>query len=236
MDTNISLNRRDAIKTIVSSALVCATGVNVLSNSVYAMGKAEIPQGVQKVDGDVTINGIPAKVGDIVSPDDVIVTGKDSSVIFTFGDSSCLMRANSKLTVENSEKTGEKNKFINALRLVDGKLLSAFGKGDKTVETPSAYIGIRGTGLYIETDHKKTYVCACYGKITLRHAIYPSKEENITTKHHEAARYINHVERHIAPAPMINHTDDELTMLEALVGRIPPFTDKSGKKDGGSGY
>ncbi|MBF0378823.1 MAG: FecR domain-containing protein [Desulfamplus sp.] len=236
MDTNISLNRRDAIKTIVSSALVCATGVNVLKNSVYAMGKAEIPQGIQKIEGDVTINGIPAKVGDIVSPDDVIVTGKDSSVIFTFGDSSCLMRANSKLTVESSEKTGDKNKFINALRLIDGKLLSAFGKGDKTVQTPSAYIGIRGTGLYVETDHKKTYVCACYGKITLRHAIYPSKEEKLTTKHHESARYINQVEGDISPAPMLNHTDAELTMLEALVGRKPPFLNNDEKKDGGSGY
>ncbi|MBF0229121.1 MAG: FecR domain-containing protein [Desulfamplus sp.] len=236
METELKLNRRDAIKTIISSTLVCATGVNVLGNSAYAMGKAEIPQGVQKVEGDVTINNITAKVGDILSPDDVIVTGKNSSVIFTFGDSSCLMRENSKLTVENSEKTGEKNKFINALRLIDGKLLSAFGKGDKTVETPSAYIGIRGTGLYVEADHKKTYVCACYGKITLRHVIYPSKEETITTKHHEYSRYIHHVEGNIVPAPMLNHTDDELAMLEELVRRIPPFISKSGKKDGGSGY
>ncbi|MBF0573360.1 MAG: FecR domain-containing protein [Desulfamplus sp.] len=205
MDTNLNLNRRDAIKTIVSSALVCAAGMNVLSGSAYAMGKAEIPQGIQKVEGDVTVNSIPAKVGDILSPDDVIVTGKNSSVVFTFGDSSCLMRENSKLTLESSDKTGEKNKFINLLRLIDGKMLSVFGKGDKTVETPSAYIGIRGTGLYVEADYKRTYVCACYGKIILRHAIYPSKEETLTTKHHESARYINNIEGNIERAPMLHH-------------------------------
>jgi hypothetical protein len=27
----------------------------------------------------------------------------------------------------------------------------------------------------------------------------------------------------IAPASVINHSDDELTLLEALVGRWPPF-------------
>ena len=31
-------------------------------------------------------------------------------------------------------------------------------------------------------------------------------------------------------APVINHTDAELTMLEALVGRRPPFLDSGGPR------
>jgi hypothetical protein len=27
----------------------------------------------------------------------------------------------------------------------------------------------------------------------------------------------------IEPAPVINHTDEELILLESLVGRVPPF-------------
>jgi hypothetical protein len=34
----------------------------------------------------------------------------------------------------------------------------------------------------------------------------------------------------IAPADVINHTDAELTMLESLVGRWPPFYAKSTKR------
>ena len=32
----------------------------------------------------------------------------------------------------------------------------------------------------------------------------------------------------VAPAKLINHTDDELVMLENLVGRWPPFYGQSG--------
>ena len=51
--------------------------------------------------------------------------------------------------------------------------------------------------------------------------------ETVRTTHHDAPRYIYaHAEmpiKMIEPAPLINHTDAELIMLEALVGRRPPF-------------
>jgi len=44
------------------------------------------------------------------------------------------------------------------------------------------------------------------------------------TERHDAPRYIYASgEQLIVKAPMINHTDDELFMLEALVGRMPGF-------------
>lgn len=233
METDTNLDRRDALKTIAASALLCAGMPQswLSAKPAYAMGKADIPQGIQKVEGDVTINGIPAKPGDSIAPDDVIVTGKNSSVVFVFGDSASMMRENSRMIVKNADKTAETGKAINALRLLDGGLLSAFGPGDKSVETPSAYIGIRGTGIYVETDNDKTYICTCYGKVTLRRASDPLREELINSKHHDVARYV-YSTGHIKKAPMINHTDDELVMLEAFVRRLPPFTGK----DGGGGY
>ncbi|MBF0241999.1 MAG: FecR domain-containing protein [Desulfamplus sp.] len=236
MDTPTNLSRREAIKTMVSSALLCAAGINGFTNSqpAYAMGEAGIPQGVQKVEGDVTINGIPAKVGDIVAPDDVIVTGKDSSIVFVFGDSACLMRENSKMVVKNSDKSAEPSKVINGLRLLDGKLLSVFGEGEKSVETPSAYIGIRGTGIYVESDHEKTYICTCYGKVKISYAHNLSKFESISANYHESSRHV-YRDGAIKRAPMINHTDAELIMLERFVNRLPPFAKSSEKRDGG-GY
>ena len=237
METDTNLDRRDALKTIAASALLCAGMPQswLSAKPAYAMGKADIPQGIQKVEGDVTINGIPAKAGDQVSSGDVIVTGKNSLAIFVFEDSACMMKENSKLIVKNSDKTAESGKLINALRLMDGKLLSVFGSGSKTVETPTAYIGIRGTGIYIEVDHEKTYICTCYGKVLISPAADKEKQESITAKHHEAPRYV-YGTNIIKQAPMLNHTDAELTMLEALVGRIPPFGANSGKKDEKNGY
>ena len=65
----------------------------------------------------------------------------------------------------------------------------------------------------------------------------PEVSEVVTTKRHEAPRYVTAVPGgtpKIEPAPIINHTDVELTLLEALVGRQPPFGASEGS-DGDMG-
>ena len=58
----------------------------------------------------------------------------------------------------------------------------------------------------------------------------------MVTKKHDAPRYIYASgEQLIVKAPVINHTDDELFMLEALVGRMPSFY-TSGTYQSGNPY
>lgn len=52
----------------------------------------------------------------------------------------------------------------------------------------------------------------------------------------EDASYILAEPQHarlIEPAPVINHTDRELTLIEELVGRLPPFADRIGDEPSG---
>jgi hypothetical protein len=54
----------------------------------------------------------------------------------------------------------------------------------------------------------------------------PASRETITAKHHDRPVYIVKdapAGRGIRAAPFINHTDEELALVEALVGREPPF-------------
>ncbi len=46
------------------------------------------------------------------------------------------------------------------------------------------------------------------------------------TRHHEQPRYIlpKGAPQMMMKAPVVNHTDAELAMLESLVGRSPPFS------------
>lgn len=249
MDTN--LNRRSALKRITAAFALCGPSISGLWKYASAMGKADTPQGMHRVEGDVRINGMPAKKGDIVSAGDLVATGANSMALFVCQTSAYMMREKSRLIVESSgsdtSKTSiePKQQAINLLRVLDGKLLSVFGAGSKTIETPSAYIGIRGTGVYLEVDMEKTYICTCYGKVTIRSASDPKQEERITTRHHESPRYIYAVNQTdgsqpstgkiITSAPMVGHTDAELTMLEALVNRKPPFAAESWKKEGSQG-
>jgi hypothetical protein len=123
--------------------------------------------------------------------------------------------------------TAGRSVLTGSLRLVTGKLLSVFGRGPRSITTPTGTIGIRGTGIYIEAEAERTYVCTCYGVADLQASNMPEARETVSTTHHDAPRYIyargETPIKMIEQASVINHTDAELTMLEALVGRKPPF-------------
>jgi hypothetical protein len=171
--------------------------------------------------GEVRINGTAAKAGARVRPGDSIVTATGSLAVFAVGNDAFLLRENSEL------HTSGGSALIASLRLVTGKLLSVFDRGPRTITTPTAAVGIRGTGVYVEADAERTYVCACYGVVDLQARNMPAARETVNTKHHDAPRYIYaHGEmpiKMIEAAPVVNHSDAELIMLEALVGREPPF-------------
>jgi len=200
-------------------------GLSALLASRWALAMGAKPefQGVHRLSGQVFVNNQAARERTPVNPGDVIRTGPDSMVIFVVGVDAYMMRENSTLTVEGQPG------LIQRLTLKAGKLLSVFApnKADRQFRTVTAVIGVRGTGLYIEADAEKTYVCTCYGTTRLTASQAPDVSETITTKHHEAPRYIYSTgigkTEMISKAKVINHTDAELTLLEWLVGRRPPF-------------
>jgi hypothetical protein len=89
----------------------------------------------------------------------------------------------------------------------------------------TATIGIRGTGIYVEIEARRTYACTCYGEAVLTPVDDPGAAETVRTKHHDQPRYIygKGMPSMMEAAPVVNHTDAELYMLEGLVGRSPPF-------------
>ncbi|MBC7944587.1 MAG: hypothetical protein H7X91_04850 [Burkholderiales bacterium] len=55
----------------------------------------------------------------------------------------------------------------------------------------------------------------------------PGSKEIVATKHHDKPLYIlggsQNRGNNIRRAPFINHTDEELSLIETLVGRTVPF-------------
>ena len=186
-----------------------------------ALAAAKLTSAMIEVQGEVLVNGRPAKPGAALKPGDSVATAPGSSAVFVLGRDAFLIRERSELL------TAGNSALADSLRLVTGKLLSVFGRGSRRITTPTATIGIRGTGIYIEAEAERTYVCTCYGVVDLQASNMPEARETVSTTHHDAPRYIYaHGEmpiKMIAQAPVVNHTDAELIMLEALVGRKPPF-------------
>ena len=77
--------------------------------------------------------------------------------------------------------------------------------------------------MYLECDSDKSYICTFYGTVDISILKMPDVTETVTTQHHDEPRNIFSGKKEIENAPVINHTDKELIMLEKLVGRIPPF-------------
>lgn len=188
-----------------------------------AMGENPAAPGLYRVEGEVRVNGSLAQAGFVIRPGDVIETGERSQAVFIVGRDAYLLRAGSRL------ETAGKEMLISSLRVITGKLMSVLGPGARRIVTPSATIGIRGTGIYVEAEPDRSYVCTCYGTADLQSSLKPEEQETVTTRHHDQPRYIYGASmpgiKMIESAPVINHTDAELIMLEALVGRKPPFPD-----------
>jgi len=176
------------------------------------------------LEGEVRVNGRRADLETRISGGDVVKTSRDSEVVFAVGSDSFILRSNSEMEIEGG------GFFVDTLRMLTGSLLSVFGKRQPnqslTVNSSTATIGIRGTGIYMESEPGLTYLCTCYGQVGLYSNEDLNDSELITATHHDAPKYITDKKvrnSRIRPAPFKNHTDAELKLLEAIVGREVPF-------------
>ena len=181
--------------------LLAGAAALLLARRVLAQGQVE--QGARRARGTVQANS------------EGITTGANSEVLFVRDRDAVMVRSNSSLAFA-----------ANGFRLITGAALAVFSPGQpKELRTPTATIGIRGTAVYLEIEPGRTYVCTCYGVAVLASVDDPASRETVRTRAHDQPRYImaGGAPRMITSAPVINHTDAELQLLEGLVGRQTPF-------------
>jgi hypothetical protein len=194
-------------------------GLAALLYSRLAHAQTPLPGGMQRMRGAVTINGIPAKHAQAIQPGDSVATAADAEAIYLIGQDAFLQRGGTHVSF------GERA-AADFLRVLSGRLLSVFGSGEKRLAVGTATLGIRGTACYIEEEAARTYFCLCYGEVEVIPKVAPQQREIYRTTHHDHPIYIHADPRmptSMVPADVINHSDAELTLLEALVGRVPPF-------------
>ena len=187
--------------------------------------------------GQVKINGVLATETSIITANDKIETGDHSYIIFVVSKDAFILRSNGQLTLSPNDisepESNIKSALFNSLRLVTGKLLSVFGKSRHSISTPTATIGIRGTGVYVEADPEESYVCTCYGTTVIIAVNDQASVETIASQRHDAPRYIaasGSDGQLIRPAPFKNHDDLELLLIEELIGRELAFPVPGGRR------
>lgn len=183
--------------------------------------------------GDVMLNGQRLVPQQSIQTGDDIVSGPASRLIFMIGNAAFHVRQNSRLTVER----GRTLNTVSLLRLLDGAVISVFGRGaNRQIATSTLTAGIRGTGVYTEVMRDqggRTYFCNCYGTVELERA--GTRLTSVSTYHQSfwgEARAQG--EAFITPGPALNHTDEELEFLARLIGEQTAWQKmgRKGVKDG----
>lgn len=220
--------RRLALKQLIAAGLSPVAAW--LPRRVAAMGDLPRGDGVYRWYGDVRVNGAPVNKETIVRPGDKVSTGPRSQVVVVIGEDAFLIRADTEVTFQGNPATRDaagklRAALIQSVGIATGKLLAVFGRGQKRVALSNAVIGVRGTGIYFESDPERSYICTCYGTVEIAARADATVSEVVSTQHHEAPRYVYAAgsKQLIEKAPVINHSDDELFLLEWYVGREPPF-------------
>lgn len=168
--------------------------------------------------GDILVDGRKATAQTRIRPNSRIETRSGGSASFVVGNNAFLLKPDSSVHLARAHV---RSGAISGFRLLSGAILGVFGPGPKKLVTTTATIGIRGTGVYFESRPESSYICLCYGAIDLNANIAPQALQPVSATHHEARNIA--AAGDIQPAGMLNHTDEELIMLEDLVGRKPPF-------------
>lgn len=175
---------------------------------------------IHQIDGDVFINKVKINSNTSIKNGDEIVVSKHGKLVFSMGQDAFLVRGGTTLQVYSQHD----DTLVSALRLVSGAMLGVFGKRKNTtrIYTSTATIGIRGIAVYAAVTPDKLYTCTCYGHTDL---IVGQARDDIIATHHNAhvVTTSSNGASKMQAFEVLDHNDDELRMLEALVGRKPLF-------------
>ena len=201
-----------------------------------AAAHAQQRSNIVELVGDATVNGERLQPQRQLQTGDQIATGPGSQLVFAIGNSSFLVRQNSRITVER----GATLNTVSVLRMLTGAVASVWGRGNsRQIVTPTLTAGIRGTGVYTEVrpdEGYRSYFCNCYGTVDMA-----AGNDRLVSQSSYHQSFWGEVQpkngRLLTPANAINHTDEELEYLARLVNQQTAWQamGRRGVKDG-KGY
>ena len=220
--------RRQWLIKALSTGLFGTAMMQAEAADLFGTRPAKLPAGqsVYGVSGEVTVNSQPVTLASAIKPGDTLQTGKNSQLIFVVASHAMILRGDSRMVIDPPAEKSLSSLVIGGLRMLSGKLLSVSRNSPMRITTPTATVGIRGTGFYIEADPEQSYFCTCYGATEVQATDDPDSKESIVASHHDRPVYIvkdGGRGKNIRNAPFLNHTDQELALIETLVGRQTPF-------------
>jgi hypothetical protein len=181
------------------------------------------------MEGTLTMDGAPLKIGSAITDGSLLQTGADSLAEIVFADKNILRigpSASLTFRLQGLERSMDIQK--GTVTAVLRKLDKAAG-GRMKIRTPSLVAGVRGTSfcVWVNGAAPETYFCTCNGRIEF---VPGGTEKSIIEEasHHEALDFTGTGTdvKVSEPGPDANrrHTDADLESLAARIGEKMDWT------------
>ena len=220
--------RRLVVQWLSAAAALGFAPARARAQSLFSPRPGRLPpeQSIYRLKGEVRVNDRAADLKTSIRAGDSVDTGRDGELVFVVGGNAMILRAGSRLVIDPPPQPTERAFFIvTGLRLITGGVLSVSRRQPMRLETAVATIGIRGTGFYVESDPQETYFCTCYGSTEVASKLDPTSRVEVVSQAHDQPLYVLSdaaAGNNIRSAPFKNHSDDELALIETLVGYAAP--------------
>lgn len=202
---------------------ILALVLSVSCGAAFAADTASIVY----IEGDVTMNGSPASVGDEVLPGALLTTARDSICQVVFNQKNIVhMAAGTTLRFDAKTLSHGATLQKGAVAMVLRKLVA--NPDDQvrfSITTSTAVAGVRGTCFFIAVeDDNHTYICACNGLIHLEGA-GGAFTQNLASSHHAELRVTrSDAGISVNAAPLEYHNDGDVEAIAARIGEKIDWT------------
>jgi len=195
----------------------------IAAAAVFSADKASIVY----MDGNVTLNGSAASVGDEVKAGATIQTDPDAVCEIVFNTRNVLhMMGGTVLTFDPKVLSRGATLRKGAVGMVLRNLApSPGGELRFSIKTPTTVAGVRGTCFLVNVeDEDHTYICCCNGSIHLEGS-NGAFSQNIVSSHHREIRVARSGTGVSATAaPLLYHSDQDVEALAARIGEKIDWT------------
>lgn len=171
--------------------------------------------GIHKLQGDVFINNRRASTESRIRAGNRIVVAHDGELTFSIGQDAFLLKGGTAVELVGGTT-------LSSLRLLTGSVLASLGTRSKPFNLVSsmAIVAVRGGAVYLSAEPHRLYTWTRYGQSELR---FGRQRQAVSAS--DTAYEIVRDSAGVSMQSMQVHEqmDDELRMLESLVGRTPAF-------------
>lgn len=170
------------------------------------------------LEGQVSIDGKPAQIGQVLGARATIETGPASTCDLVFdGKNALRVSQNSLAILDLAKLVKEIDLKKGGVTAILKKLERLADKDSFRVTAPTAIAGVRGTSFCVWADATTSYVCACNG--TVRTVDSAGSNEEVLAAAHHTARLYTRAGGSITKVPAgIAHHDD--ASVEKVASRI----------------